>query len=55
MPQDIIEMQLTPAERSLLLRYGRYSESFRSQDEAALTNLYQTNGFRNAKLPGVLN
>ncbi len=35
---------------SLVLRYGRYSEKFRSDDEAAITSLYQANGFRNVQV-----
>jgi outer membrane protein assembly complex protein YaeT len=35
---------------SVLLRYGRYSESFRTKDEEAITNLYHANGFRDAKV-----
>jgi outer membrane protein assembly complex protein YaeT len=36
--------------KSLLLRYGRYSASFVQKDEEALTNLYQSNGFRSVKI-----
>ncbi len=35
---------------SLVLRYGRYSESFRKKDEEAIENLYQSNGFRDVKV-----
>ncbi len=35
---------------SLFLRYGRYSESFRRNDEQAITNLYVANGFQDAKI-----
>lgn len=35
---------------SLLIRYGRYSDKFRKDDEAAITSLYQANGFRNVKV-----
>ncbi len=35
---------------SILLKYGRYSETFRKQDEEAITNLYVANGFRDAKV-----
>ncbi len=31
-------------------RYGRYSESFRKRDEEAIADLYQANGFRDAKV-----
>ena len=33
--------------KSLVLRYGRYSESFRKKDEEAIENLYESNGFQN--------
>jgi outer membrane protein assembly complex protein YaeT len=36
--------------KSIVLRYGRYSESFRSKDEESIANLYQSNGFRNVKV-----
>lgn len=36
--------------KSIVLRYGRYSESFRQKDEEALENLYQSNGFRSVKV-----
>jgi outer membrane protein assembly complex protein YaeT len=36
--------------KSLLLRYGRYSESFRKKDEEAIANLYSANGFRDVKV-----
>ncbi|MFL6450332.1 MAG: POTRA domain-containing protein [Bryobacteraceae bacterium] len=36
--------------KSLGLRYGRYSESFRKRDEEAIESLYQANGFRNVKV-----
>ena len=35
---------------SILLKYGRYSETFRKQDESAIENLYKANGFRDAKV-----
>ena len=35
---------------SILLKYGRYSETFRNQDERAIENLYKANGFRDAKV-----
>ena len=35
---------------TLLLRYGRYSESFRHKDEDAIKSLYQSNGFRTVKV-----
>ena len=35
---------------SLVLRYGRYSETFRNQDENAIESLFSANGFRNARV-----
>ncbi len=35
---------------SLLMRYGRYSESFRERDEEAIANLYIANGFQDVKV-----
>ncbi|MBV9265169.1 MAG: hypothetical protein JO061_03270, partial [Acidobacteriaceae bacterium] len=35
---------------SLVLRYGRYSETYRHNDELAIESLYQANGFRNCKV-----
>jgi outer membrane protein insertion porin family len=34
----------------LILRHGRYSEAFQRKDEENITNLYQANGFREAKV-----
>jgi outer membrane protein insertion porin family len=34
----------------LIQRHGRYSEAFRRKDEENITNLYQANGFRDAKV-----
>ncbi|HZS46179.1 MAG TPA: BamA/TamA family outer membrane protein, partial [Blastocatellia bacterium] len=39
---------LRPA--SLILRYGRYSETFRNKDEESIRDLYQANGFRDVKV-----
>lgn len=36
--------------KSLVLRYGRYSENFRHQDDEAIKNLYLANGFRDVKV-----
>jgi outer membrane protein insertion porin family len=35
---------------TFLMRYGRYSEAFRKQDEQAIQALYQANGFRDCKV-----
>ena len=34
----------------LILRHGRYSEAFQRRDEQSITNLYVSNGFRDAKV-----
>ncbi len=36
--------------KSLVLRYGRYSETFRHTDETSIASLFQSNGFRDAKV-----
>jgi outer membrane protein insertion porin family len=41
-------MFLKPA--SLVMRYGRYSATFRTKDEEAIENLYRSNGFREVKV-----
>lgn len=35
---------------SIVLRYGRYSETFRKKDQEAIEALYQANGFRDVKV-----
>ncbi len=35
---------------TLLLRYGRYSEAFRKNDQEAIANLYASNGFQDVKV-----
>lgn len=35
---------------SLVLRYGRYSNTFRKKDEQAIEALYQSNGFRDVRV-----
>lgn len=35
---------------SLLMRYGRYSETFRQKDEQAISDLYKSNGFKDVKV-----
>jgi outer membrane protein insertion porin family len=34
----------------LILRHGRYSEAFQRRDEQSIASLYQSNGFRDAKV-----
>jgi outer membrane protein insertion porin family len=41
-------MFLKPA--TLVLRYGRYSSTFRSKDEETIADLYHANGFRDVKV-----
>ncbi len=36
--------------KSVVLRYGRYSETFRKKDEEAIENLYVANGFQDVKV-----
>lgn len=47
---ETLEERMFLRPKSLALRYGRYSESFRKKDEEAIENLYQANGFRNVRV-----
>jgi outer membrane protein insertion porin family len=47
---DTLRERMFLQTNSIVLRYGRYSETFRKSDEAAITDLYQANGFRDAKV-----
>jgi outer membrane protein assembly complex protein YaeT len=47
---DTLRERMFLKPKSLVLRYGRYSESFRKKDEEAIANLYVANGFRDAKV-----
>ena len=49
-PEEVLRERMFLAKKSLVLRYGRYSDSFRTKDEQTLTELYKSNGFRNAKV-----
>jgi outer membrane protein assembly complex protein YaeT len=49
-PEEILRERMFLTTKSLVLRYGRYSDGFRTKDEETLTDLYKTNGFRNAKV-----
>jgi len=49
-PEDFLRGRLFLRKNSLLLHYGRYSESFRSKDEETLTALFQSNGFHSVKI-----
>jgi len=46
---DTIRERMFLRTNSLILRYGRYSETFRKSDESAIENLYKSNGFRDVK------
>lgn len=46
----IIRERMFLQTKSILLRYGRYSETFQKQDEDAIKNLYMANGFRDVKV-----
>jgi outer membrane protein insertion porin family len=49
LPDTLLErMFLRP--RSLVMRYGRYSETFRNKDAEAIESLYRANGFRDVKV-----
>jgi outer membrane protein insertion porin family len=47
---ETLEERMFLRPKSLALRYGRYSESFRKKDEEAIENLYQANGFRDVRV-----
>jgi outer membrane protein assembly complex protein YaeT len=47
---DAIHERMFLKTASLLMRYGRYSESFRHQDESAIQALYDANGFHDCKV-----
>ena len=47
---DTLRERMFLRPRSLLLRYGRYSETFRQKDEEAIASLYDANGFHDVKV-----
>jgi outer membrane protein insertion porin family len=47
---ETLEERMFLRPKSLALRYGRYSESFRKKDEEAIESLYQANGFRDVRV-----
>ncbi len=47
---DTLQERMFLHTNSLVLRYGRYSESFRKKDAEAIENLYRDNGFRDVKV-----
>ncbi len=48
--EDTLRERMFLRPKTLILRYGRYSENFRSQDADAIGDLYQANGFRDVKV-----
>lgn len=47
---DTLRERMFLQTKSIVLRYGRYSETFRKKDEEAIESLYQANGFRDVKV-----
>jgi outer membrane protein assembly complex protein YaeT len=47
---DTLRERMFLQTNSILLRYGRYSETFRRSDENAIASLYLANGFRDAQV-----
>ncbi len=47
---DALRERLFLEPNSFTMRHGRYSEQFRTKDEEAIASLYQSNGFRDAKV-----
>jgi outer membrane protein insertion porin family len=48
--EETIRERMFLRPNSLVLRYGRYSEVFRQNDEQAIESLYRGNGFRDVKV-----
>lgn len=48
--QETLRERMFLHPKTFMLRYGRYSESFRSKDQDAIESLYQANGFRDVKV-----
>jgi outer membrane protein insertion porin family len=49
-PEAFLRGRLFLHKNTLLLRYGRYSESFLTKDEETLTSLFQSNGFHSVRV-----
>ncbi len=47
---DTLRERMFLRPKSLVLRYGRYSETFRKKDAEAIENLYISNGFQDVKV-----
>ena len=48
--RDTLQERMFLHTNTLVMRYGRYSEIFRKNDEEAIANLYSANGFRDVKV-----
>ena len=48
--EDTLRERMFLKAASLVLRYGRYSATFRSKDEEAIEDLYHANGFRDVQV-----
>ncbi len=48
--RDALQERMFLQTKSFLLKYGRYSETFRDKDQDAIENLYRANGFRDVKV-----
>ena len=48
--QDTLQERMFLHTNTFVMRYGRYSEVFRKNDEEAIANLYLANGFRDVKV-----
>ena len=48
--RETLEERMFLKTKTILMRYGRYSETFREQDERAIEDLYRSNGFQDVKV-----
>ena len=51
---DTLRERMFLSTGNLLMRYGRYSETFRHDDETTIADLYQANGFLDVKVTSVV-
>jgi outer membrane protein insertion porin family len=54
-PARAIKERMFMRESAFNLRHGRYSEAFQRKDEQNIVDLYQSNGFRDAKVTTAVN
>jgi outer membrane protein insertion porin family len=52
--RDTIRERMFMAPAAFTLRHGRFSDAFRNKDEANITDLYKSNGFRDVKVVTVV-